>query len=615
MGTHPIFESDFDCLTELCDMFLSRYIALCAVTLNSAQSIDATGAGGGVTVEKGEPAVLTCIDAQLRENIAADSSGEKVKKKEIQIELLKDKRLDGSSSVARTIFEFRLNQNGFIAGGSEWTDEQTYQNGKFSALENGVAISHTSLDDDGAYTCRVKVQRSPLTFDRRFNVTVHVPPITNPPQANILVDTGSYASFEEVAYCNALNGKPHAQVEWLIPPQIDLADIRKETEILVDNYKTLKTKSVLRLVPRKHYNGLAARCQIRHPTLDQPVYYNVNISVEYRPSEPKITPYFKSDLLSCEATGNPAPRIDWVWFPSSFPAQRHQLNNNVKLELPLDSGEYNFTCVASNQHGTTETMTSSRQLAKRQKFLEANLNIIVGAGIGTLVALLLIGFCVCYCTLRNNKNQYKSEIKFPAESVQLHCPAPPHEHHLGRFRPSPPQTRPPLDHGESDNDSFIGDDVDLADDPFVRSHSILQSSQQQHHHNSSFDQAMSDVYPAHRYPAYHPAYDYQPEEVTYSSQNTHRFKDIPGAFTYQNGNPHHPSTFCRREDILHQSDSPIDARQLSQSAYSSSNHHSPPPTYHQRDEGELQLRDLPPFAPPPPPRQEQQHINTYAEYQ
>ena len=145
---------------------------------------------------------------------------------------------------------------------------------------SSLAISHTSLDDDGAYTCRVKVQRSPLTFDRRFNVTVHVPPITNPPQANILVDTGSYASFEEVAYCNALNGKPHAQVEWLIPPQIDLADIRKETEILVDNYKTLKTKSVLRLVPRKHYNGLAARCQIRHPTLDQPVYYNVNISVE-----------------------------------------------------------------------------------------------------------------------------------------------------------------------------------------------------------------------------------------------------------------------------------------------------------------------------------------------
>ena len=48
--------------------------------------------------------------------------------------------------MARTIFEFRLNENGFIAGGSEWTDEQTYQNGKFSALENGVAISQGSAE-------------------------------------------------------------------------------------------------------------------------------------------------------------------------------------------------------------------------------------------------------------------------------------------------------------------------------------------------------------------------------------------------------------------------------------------------------------------------------------
>lgn len=124
----------------------------------------------------------------------------------------------------------------------------------------------------------------------------------------------------------------------------------------------------------------------------------------------------------------------------------------------------------------------------------------------------------------------------------------------------------------------------------------------------------------------HPAYDYQPEEVTYSSQNTHRFKDIPAAgFTYQNGNQ---STFGHQtrdtttrpgDTILHQSDSPIDARQLSQ-VYSRSSHsnNTPPPTYHQRDEGELQLRDLPPFAPPPPPRQQQQHPiqhQNYAEYQ
>merc|ERR1712227_945315 len=98
----------------------------------------------------------------------------------------------------------------------------------------------------------------------------------------------------------------------------------------------------------------------------------------------------------------------------------------------------------------------------------------VGAGIGSLIALLLIGFCVCYCTLRSNRKKYKSEIKFPNDTVQLHP-------ELMPFRPSPPRTQPPqVDDFDSDNDSFVGDDVDLADDPFVRSHSILQSLSYHH---------------------------------------------------------------------------------------------------------------------------------------
>ena len=85
-----------------------------------------------------------------------------------------------------------------------------------------------------------------------------------------------------MAYCNALNGKPAAQVDWILPPTIDLGDVRNETTVLTDNnnYKTMMTKSVLRLVPRKRYNGLLATCQVTHPTLIKPVYYTLNISVE-----------------------------------------------------------------------------------------------------------------------------------------------------------------------------------------------------------------------------------------------------------------------------------------------------------------------------------------------
>ena len=62
------------------------------------------------------------------------------------------------------------------------------------------------------------VIRSPIRFSQEFRVSVHVPPKTVPPQFNTLLDTGRiYNSFEEVAYCNALDGKPPASVTWELP--------------------------------------------------------------------------------------------------------------------------------------------------------------------------------------------------------------------------------------------------------------------------------------------------------------------------------------------------------------------------------------------------------------
>ena len=98
------------------------------------------------------------------------------------------------------------------------------------------------------------------------------------------------------------------------------------------------------------------------------------------------------------------------------------------------------------------------------------------------------------------------------------------------------------------------------------------------------------------------SYDYQPSEVTYSSQNTHRFKDIPAAYTFQNG-----ERICVYSsdyvlgDILRRSGSPIDARLSNSGRTQTPPPPRPAPTY--RDEGELHFRDLPTFSEPPPPRQ------------
>ena len=47
---------------------------------------------------------------------------------------------------------------------------------------------------------------------------------------------------------------------------------------------------------------------------------------------------------------------------------------------------------------------------------------------------------------------------------------------MGDVRPTPPRSKPPneISDSEADEFSFEGGDVDISNDPFVRSHSILQ---------------------------------------------------------------------------------------------------------------------------------------------
>ena len=61
---------------------------------------------------------------------------------------------------------------------------------------------------------------------------------------------------------------------------------------------------------------------------------------------------------------------------------------------------------------------------------------------------------------------------FPTDNIHLQ-----HDQ-LGDVRPTPPRSKPPneISDSEADEFSFEGGDVDISNDPFVRSHSILQVS-------------------------------------------------------------------------------------------------------------------------------------------
>ena len=59
---------------------------------------------------------------------------------------------------------------------------------------------------------------------------------------------------------------------------------------------------------------------------------------------------------------------------------------------------------------------------------------------------------------------------FPTDNIHLQ-----HDQ-MGDVRPTPPRSKPPneISDSEADEFSFEGGDVDISNDPFVRSHSILQ---------------------------------------------------------------------------------------------------------------------------------------------
>ena len=80
----------------------------------------------------------------------------KKEQKEIGISLLK--RINGEAN-SKILFEFKLNTNGFIDGGSPWTDTSTYRNGKFEAKQNdngetGIEITKSGC---GIFTYLLKV--------------------------------------------------------------------------------------------------------------------------------------------------------------------------------------------------------------------------------------------------------------------------------------------------------------------------------------------------------------------------------------------------------------------------------------------------------------------------
>ena len=360
------------------------------------------------TTERKEKVLLKCIDDKLEEQIQqnADLEG---KIREFSL-LIGNKRQKQQTKV----FEYSVDSDGRIDSESIWTAKR-YFTGKFQPSDDGkgIIINDVTLDDEGSFICRILIRRSTFHQIEEFSMTVLVAPIISAPNPNDILETHSQ-DYEIVGTCIAQNSKPASIIRWITPQNVPREHIKIESRTTEEEHKTNTTKSVLRLMPSRNYNNQKFICKVSHPTLpDGQKSYSLNISIQYPPTEPQITAHYKRNSLNCLADGNPRPQLIWKYFPSRKPSQVKTYANSPTFRIPNDNVNYNFSCIASNKHGSKESTISSVQLDRHEHFLETKLGLIVGTGISSIVSLIFIAFFLCRYAIKFTQKKYTEDTMLP----------------------------------------------------------------------------------------------------------------------------------------------------------------------------------------------------------
>ena len=98
-----------------------------------------------IIVEKGQSAILVCIDGDKQREIEPEASG-----KSIELELLKTSRINGEDK-EEAVFVFELNEAGNVDGATVWTNENVYTNGKFDTIQDqsmiGIKLTKANIGE------------------------------------------------------------------------------------------------------------------------------------------------------------------------------------------------------------------------------------------------------------------------------------------------------------------------------------------------------------------------------------------------------------------------------------------------------------------------------------
>uniref|UniRef100_UPI0037E81CEC nectin-2 isoform X3 n=1 Tax=Semicossyphus pulcher TaxID=241346 RepID=UPI0037E81CEC len=287
-----------------------------------------------------------------------------------------------------------------------------------------IQITDVRMNDEGKYICEY------ATYPRGNEQGItYLVMLAKPQNSASIVTVVDGTKPVVVARCESVDGRPAAQIDWVTAAGGNATTVSKTGP---DN--TVTVSSEYRMVPTSADNAKDISCVVAHRTQVKPDSFPLKLAVEYAPRV-TIVGYDNNwyvgrtnVLLTCQANGNPVPlSVHWKSMSGELPDTVLIKENELKVLKVDDSVNTTFVCEVKNRIGIGRDQVTAMVRGTRLPEKGATTGSIIGALIGVILLLAIIGTAIAmYRKHRNNK-----------EGPPKHKPPPPKKTNSSASRLNP----------------------------------------------------------------------------------------------------------------------------------------------------------------------------------
>ncbi|CAJ1062578.1 nectin-2 isoform X2 [Xyrichtys novacula] len=273
-----------------------------------------------------------------------------------------------------------------------------------------IQITDVQMTDEGKYICEYATY--PIGNEQGITYLVM---LAKPRNMATIVTVVAGTKTVTVAKCESVDGRPAAQISWVTTANGNGTTVSKPG---ADN--TVTVNSEYRMVPTAADNGKDISCVVTHRTQVKAESYPLKLAVQYAP-QVTIVGYDNNwyvgrtnVLLTCQANGNPVPlSVMWKTMSGEMPDTVQINGNELKVLKVDDAVNTTFVCEVKNRIGTGRDQITAMVRGTRLPEKGAATGSIIGALIGVILLLAIIGTAIAMYRKRKESKDGPPKYKPP----------------------------------------------------------------------------------------------------------------------------------------------------------------------------------------------------------